>query len=298
MYLDYRKGRKMSKTNQHTKKKSPVFIILIFFIGFSILMYPLVSRIYYNYRGNEEVASFQEGVKDLSDEKVQEKLDLGYAYNSAIVSNVMAPVGDPYSNEEKEEGVAAYARMIEVNEKIGVVNIPDIDVSLPIYAGTNESVLQKGAGHLEGTSLPIGGLNTHSVITAHRGLPENKLFTDLDKMEMGDLFYVETIAGKLAYKVTNIQVIDPSEIGTLAIQENKDLVTLLTCTPYMINTHRLLVTGERTEMPVEAIEDIQPSMLEQWLNIITDYRWFILYFIVFIIVVVIKRKIRVLKNEK
>lgn len=279
-------------TDDKQKRKQPILLLLIFLIGFSILCYPLVSRIYYNYRGNEEVTSFQEGIDSLTDEKIQEKLNLGYAYNSAILTNSMQPLGDPYSKEEKDQGLAEYAHMIEVNEKIGAVHIPNIDVSLPIYAGTNEAVLQKGAGHLEGTSLPIGGLNTNSGITAHRGLPENKLFTDLDKMALGDLFYVESIAGNLAYEVVDIQVIEPSQIETLSIQENRDLVTLLTCTPYMINSHRLLVIGERVEIPNEKIDAIQPTWYEQWLNILSDYKWLILFVLLVIILMIIRKIIQ------
>ncbi|MFW3480311.1 class C sortase [Aerococcus urinaeequi] len=275
-----------------TKKKNPIVLILIFFIGLAIVLYPLASRVYYNYRGNEEVASFQEGIDALSQESIQEKLKLGYAYNSAILSNDMRPLGDPYSDEEKDQAIAEYARMIEVNEKMGAVHIPSIDVTLPIYAGTNEQVLQKGAGHLEGTSLPIGGLNTHSVITAHRGLPENKLFTDLDKMAIGDLFYVETIAGQLAYEVVDIQVIEPTQIETLAIQEDRDLVTLLTCTPYMVNSHRLLVTGERTEIPVATEDTIQTPWWQQWLNITLDYKWLLLIILIIIIILVIRQIVK------
>lgn len=264
-------------TKKKKKRKFPFLIILIFLIGLGILIYPLISRVYYSYQGNSEVASYQEGVKQLTDSETLERLNLGYAYNSSLLSNSTNSITDPYSDEEKDEGLAAYAQMLEVNEKIGVVNIPKISVSLPIYAGTSDSVLQKGAGHLEGTSLPIGGLNSHSVITAHRGLAENKLFTDLDKMEIGDLFYIESIVGNLAYEVTDIQVIEPTDFSALLIQEDKDIITLLTCTPYMINSHRLLVIGER----IELIEDIEEDEVvtvdipwwEQVLDLLGDYVW-------------------------
>ena len=282
----------MTKTKK--KKRVPFWIILVFIVGLGILFYPLITRIYNSYIGNDEIISFQSAVKELSDTEILEQLQTAYAYNSALLSNTTRSVSDPYSDEAKDEGVAAYADMIEVNEKLGVVNIPKLSLSLPIYAGTNESVLQKGVGHLEGTSLPIGGLNSHSVITAHRGLAENKLFTDLDKMEVGDLFYVESLAGNLAYEVIDIQVIEPTDFSALAIQEDQDLLTLLTCTPYMINSHRLLVIGERTEVPTTDVdnEDNSPAVIPRWqqlLNLLGDYIWILLAIFALVLVLIIRR---------
>ncbi|HEM6289397.1 TPA: class C sortase [Streptococcus suis] len=161
---------------------------------------------------------------------------------------------DPFSELEKEAR-AEYARMLKLEEMIGHVSIPKIDTKIPIYAGTSESILQRGAGHLEGSSLPVGGSSTHAVITAHRGLPQARLFTDLDKLKEGDMFYVTNIRDTLAYQVERIQVIEPHQVETLHIQENRDIVTLLTCTPYMINSHRLLVTGHRVEYIQEVAEE-------------------------------------------
>lgn len=278
----------MVKDN-YKKKRPSIVIIIIFFIGFFILLYPLISRTYYDYRGNEEVASFEEGLEDIPSKEIQDRLQLGHAYNSALLSGDTTPLDDPYSDEDKEEGIAEYARMLEINEKLGTVTIPKINTKFPMYAGTNETVLQKGVGHLEGTSLPIGGLNTNSVLTAHRGLPENKLFTDLDEMALGDLFFVETIAGELAYEVVDIKVIEPTEIEEVSIQEGKDLVTLLTCTPYMINSHRLLVIGERTEIPAEAQEELTDiSWFEHMLSLLSEYKWLIIILVIVIIVATIK----------
>ncbi|MDU7299172.1 MAG: class C sortase, partial [Finegoldia magna] len=136
-------------------------------------------------------------------------------------------------------------RMLEVKEKIGHVEIPKINQDLPMYAGTSEDVLQIGIGHLEGTSLPIGGNNTHAVLTAHSGLPTAKLFTDLKMMKIGDKFYVHNIFGTLAYQVDQIKIVDPSNFNDLLIVKGHDYCTLLTCTPIMINSHRLLVRGHR-----------------------------------------------------
>lgn len=142
--------------------------------------------------------------------------------------------------------------MLEVHEKIGHVEIPAIHQDIPLFAGTTERVLQKGLGHLENTSLPVGGKNTHSIITGHRGLPDKKLFTDLDKMKIGDMIYVHNIQGILAYKVERIKVIKPDDFSDLKIKKDTDRLTLLTCTPYMVNSHRLIVTGHRVPYAPEA----------------------------------------------
>lgn len=281
----------MAEKKEQRSMKSRIGFILIFTIGFAIMLYPLISRTYYDYRGNEEISDFQMGLTELSSDEVTERLELAYAYNNAILSGENRPLGDPLSEEEKMKGVAEYARMLEVNENIGVLTIPKISMKFPVYAGTNERVLQKGVGHLEGTSLPIGGLTTHSVVTAHRGLPENKLFTDLDKMELGDLFFIETIAGELAYEVVEIKVIEPTEIEELAIEKNRDLLTLLTCTPYMVNSHRLLVVGERTEVPAEMQEELTDiSWWQHLLSLLNEYKWILLVLVIIVLYYLFTRK--------
>lgn len=266
-----------------------IIAIVVFIIGFSILLYPLFSRVYYDYQSGEEISDYKSELEVTDTNEINKRLQLAYAYNSSLMSNEDRSILDPFNEEMKEEGIVEYARMIEVNEKIGVLTIPKLGMQFPIYAGTNELVLQKGIGHLEGTSLPIGGLNTNSILTGHRGLPENKLFTDLDKMGVGDVFYLETMAGKLAYKVIETKVIEPTDIGELSIVLNKDLVTLLTCTPYMINSHRLLVIGERTDLPVEVEkEEITVDRWSHMWNLLYEYRWIILILFVVIGVVLVR----------
>lgn len=281
----------------HKKKRIPIGIIFLFFIGVLVMIYPLISRSYYDYRGNEEVNQYQEELTKIPTAEVAERLQLGYAYNNALLSNENISLGDPFSEEEKEEGVSAYGKSLEISEKIGTLTIPKINMKFPVYAGTAETILQKGVGHMEGTSLPIGGLSTHSVLTAHRGLPENKLFTDLDKVEKDDLFFIETIAGELAYKVIEIKVIEPTEIDALSIEKDKDLVTLLTCTPYMINSHRLLVVGERTEVPKEVQEEATNiSWWDHVASLLSEYI-LILAIILFVIVFFIVRQVRKTKGR-
>lgn len=236
------------------KKKSNKLFIFIFILGLAIMSYPMISNWYYRIESNNQVADYKEARDLLSDEEIQRRIRLAKIYNDNL-GNVTPK--DPYSEEEKHKAIENYAQMLELRTKIGVISIPSIDVELPIYAGTNEEILQKGAGHLEGTSLPIGGESTHTVITAHSGLPSARLFTDLQKVKMGEKFYIDNIAGTLAYEVDHIDVIDPSDFSQLLVVPEKDYATLLTCTPIMINTHRLIVRGHRVPYVPEVDEKVK-----------------------------------------
>lgn len=269
--------------------------IILFIIGLSIALYPLISQ-YVNYLGALSlVQDFQETSQILPKEEVNKRLDLAHYYNQTLNPKRLL---DPFTREEKE-GIAEYARMLEVNERIGVVEIPKLDLKLPIYAGTSEKVLQKAVGHLEGTSLPVGGESTHSVVTAHRGLPNNRLFTDLDKLEIGDIFYFRNIGQTLAYKVENIKVVEPSALEEVLVVPGRDLATLLTCTPYMINSHRLLVIGERVEFTESQEELILSENIP--LNIY-KYRFFVVLIVLLIIILILAikrvRRNKVKKNEQ
>lgn len=228
-------------------------IILIFVLGLMIAIYPIISNYYYTVENNNQVKDFQEAVSQMPDKEVLERIDLAKAYNDTLDPSRLA---DPYTEREKK-GVENYARMLEVREKIGYIDVPKINQQIPVYAGTSEDVLQHACGHLEGTSLPIGGKDTHAVITAHRGLPQVKLFRDLDKMEVGDLFFFTNVKETLAYKVDQILVVEPWDFEPVLVVEGKDLMTLLTCTPYMINSHRLLVRGHRVPYVPEVKEEIE-----------------------------------------
>ncbi|VHD35488.1 sortase family protein [Streptococcus pyogenes] len=235
-----KKVKKSSKTRR--QKRNNIIFGLIFIMGMLVMAYPLVSRLYYRIEANSQVADFDQERAKLSYKEIDQRMELARAFNDSL-RNVVEK--DPYSDEMKQKGRVEYARMLEIHERMGHIEIPAMNVDLPMYAGTNEEVLQKGAGHLEGTSLPIGGNSTHSVITAHTGLPTAKLFTDLTKLKVGDKFYIHNIKEILAYQVDRIKVVEPSDFSDLLIVPGHDYVTLLTCTPYMINTHRLLVRGHR-----------------------------------------------------
>lgn len=228
-------------------------IILIFILGLLIATYPIISNYYYTIDNNNQIAEFNEAVAQMPSKEVLERIELAKAYNDTLDPSRLA---DPYTEREKK-GVENYARMLEVREKIGYIDIPKIGQQIPVYAGTSEDVLQHACGHLEGTSLPIGGKDTHAVITAHRGLPQVKLFRDLDKMEVGDLFFFTNVKETLAYKVDQILVVEPWNFEPVLVVEGKDLMTLLTCTPYMINSQRLLVRGHRVPYVPEVKEEIE-----------------------------------------
>lgn len=232
------------------KTRSRLVFMAIFTLGLLIFSYPLISQKYYEIKAEDEVITFVKAAKELPPEDLDKRMALAEAYNRTLDPTRLA---DPYTDMEKA-GRAEYARMLEVEEMVGHIQIPKIKIDIPIRAGSSEDVLQKGAGHLEGTSLPIGGNSTHTVITAHRGLPNAKLFRNLDQLAYGDVFYITNIKETIAYKVDKIQVVEPSDFEPVLVVENKDYATLLTCTPYMINSHRLLVRGERIPYQ-EAIDD-------------------------------------------
>ena len=230
--------------------RSRLIFMAIFTLGLLIFSYPLISQKYYEIKAEDEVITFTKAAKELAPEDLDRRMALAAAYNRTLDPSRLA---DPYTDMEKA-GRAEYARMLEVEEMLGHIRIPKIQVDIPIRAGSSEDVLQKGAGHLEGTSLPIGGDSTHTVITAHRGLPNAKLFRNLDQLAYGDIFYITNIKETIAYKVDKIQVVEPSDFEPVLVVERKDYATLLTCTPYMINSHRLLVRGVRIPYQ-EAIDD-------------------------------------------
>lgn len=280
----------MRKNKKTTKQKlNNVILSIIFLIGLTVMIYPLVSRIYYRVESSQQIATFDDEKKKMNQEEIDKRIQLAQAFNDTL-SNVVS--GDPWSDEMKKKGRAEYARMLEIHEQIGHVEIPTIDVDLPIYAGSSEEVLQQGAGHLEGTSLPIGGNSTHSVITAHTGLPTAKMFTDLKKLKIGDKFYVHNIKETMAYQVDQIKVVEPSNFSDLLIVPGHDYVTLLTCTPYMINTHRLLVRAHRIDYVPEVEEEFIASNQTSHL-----YRY-LFYLAVFLIGVLLSIIYRLRKKKR
>ena len=223
------------------KNLSTIILILIFLVGLSVMLYPSVSDAVNRKHQSRAVADYAEEVEQLSDADYQTYFDAADAYNRQLNTTPNAFY--------KPDLVSGYAQTLDISGTgiMGYITIPKISVELPIYHGTDEGVLQVAAGHLEGSSLPVGGAGTHAVISAHRGLPSAKLFTNLDELEVGDRFTITVLNRVLTYEVDQISIVLPTEIDQLLPTEGMDYVTLMTCTPYGINTHRLLVRGKRVE---------------------------------------------------
>ncbi|MBQ4560751.1 MAG: class C sortase [Clostridia bacterium] len=229
------------------KHISTIILIFVFIIGLSLLLYPTISDYWNSLHQSKAIATYIEQVADLDEEKYQKMLDNAYNYNASLLKR-----RTPY-NITPEQKADYYITLDPGGLGImAYIEIPAIGVSLPIYHGTDESVLQKAVGHLEWTSLPVGGESTHCVVSGHRGLPSSRLFTDLDKIKEGDIFFIRVLDELLTYEVTRILTVEPHQVQSLRIEKGKDLCTLVTCTPYGVNSHRLLVIGERTVNPEDA----------------------------------------------
>lgn len=292
MGKEKRNIKKEDTKNNGTKNKfvSNLWIIIVA-IGVIIIVYPFVSQQYYNYLSRRNISDFKQTANKIESYEINKKIELANAYNQTLKPE---NIGDPF-NEKERAGRAEYARMLEVHEKIGYVEIPKIEQNIIIKAGTSETVLQECAGHLEGTSLPTGGKNTHTVITAHRGLPSAKLFTNLDKVRVGDIFYITNIKEKLAYKVIQIKVVDPTDFEPVQVKKGKDYATLMTCTPYMINSHRLLVKGERIPLQTSkkiADKNRKESILRKMI------RFILVLLLAFVSIIIYRKKLEKRKNIK
>ena len=219
-----------------------LLLVLIFLLGLSLLLYPSVSDYWNSFHQTRAITSYAQEVANLDQARYDRLWEDAKAYNQSLLGRDNAYL---LSDAQKEE----YNRLLNVSGLgvMGYIEIPGIGCSLPIYHGTEESVLQIAVGHLEWTSLPVGGESTHCVLSGHRGLPSAKLFTNLDKLVVGDLFMLRILDEVLTYEVDQILIVEPQETDALKIEEGKDYCTLVTCTPYGINTHRLLVRGHRVD---------------------------------------------------
>lgn len=229
------------------KKLLPnILLASVFLIGLALLLYPAISNYVNTRHQSHAVASYEKDVLKLKPEDYTPILQAAQAYNATLLDN-------PDRFLQTDEEAAVYQALLNPTNSgiMGYVEISKIGVKLPIYHGTDESVLQVGAGHVEGTSLPVGGAGTHCAISGHRGLPSAMLFTDLDKLVVGDTFAIHVLDQVLTYQVDQIQVVEPSDLSTLEIDPAKDYCTLITCTPYGVNSHRLMLRGLRIENAAE-----------------------------------------------
>ena len=223
------------------KNLSNLILVLIFFIGLSVLLYPTVSDYVNSKSQSKAISSFVESLSYIDEETNRALIEEAEAYNRSLL-------GDPARFSVSEQELAQYHKLLgSTGGAIGYLEIGAIRVSLPLYLGTEETILQVGAGTMQGSSLPIVGESTHAAITGHRGLPSSRLLTDLDQMAVGDTFVVYVLNEILTYEVDQIRIVEPEDMSNLAIEEGRDLCTLVTCTPYGVNSHRLLVRGHRVE---------------------------------------------------
>lgn len=224
------------------RNSSTIILILVFIIGLSLMLYPSFSNYWNSFHASEAIINYENQAKNLDTGKQENMLSEAAEYNKSLLDR-----SNPYLLSEEQR--TQYSQLLDItgNGIMGYIEISAIGVSLPIYHGTDENVLQVAVGHLDWTSLPVGGSGTHCVLSGHRGLPSAKLFTDLDKLVIGDTFILRVLDEVLTYEIDQILIVEPHVTENLLIEEGKDYCTLVTCTPYGINTHRMLIRGHRIE---------------------------------------------------
>ena len=245
------------------KHLSTILLVFVLLAGLSLLLYPTLSDYWNSFHQSRAIATYSERLSDMDTVSYEHIWEAARAYNETLIDN---PTRYKMTDEQKVE----YNALLNVagNGVMGYIEIPSLDCRLPIYHGTEEAVLQVAIGHIEGTSLPTGGAGTHCVVSGHRGLPSAKLFTNLDQMNMGDTFMLHVLDETLTYEVDQILIVEPHDVSALEIDPLSDLCTLVTCTPYGINSHRLLVRGYRVETAVEAAPvrvENEAEMIDEWL---------------------------------
>lgn len=247
----------VQKKKKKKQKKWPIILGLVFIILIAIafMAYPLVSNFLAERDKSLVISEYNAIAEQLEDAETEEMFRLAHKYNETLVPQVTEE--ETFTDEALAAAAESYYDLLNINSlgMMGYVDIPKIDIYLPIYHGTEASVLESGVGHIIGTSLPVGGESTHCSLSAHSGMASQKMFSDLDDMEIGDIFYIHVANETLAYQVSEINTVLPEELSLLSIRKGEDLVTLITCTPFGVNTHRLLVTGSR--IPYEEAEVIE-----------------------------------------
>ncbi len=240
-------------------------IVLFFIAGYITLNYPVFGTLYNQIRGEKVLESYDQAVQTMDEGKRKKYWKEAQKYNQMLAKENLQLV-DAFSQEERKPD-STYNHILNMEESgvMGALEIPKISLYLPIFHGTSQETLEKGIGHMEGSSIPIGGKDTHAVLTGHRGLPSAELFSNLDQLQRNDEFYIHILGKTLAYKVFNVETVLPEETGHLAIAKDQDRVTLVTCTPYGINTHRLLVHAKRVPYTDKENVSTQKNSLWKWI---------------------------------
>lgn len=274
------------------KNKNHFFILLIVFIfltGISMVLYPYLSQYLYEKNSAKVINDYQNVINKLSNETITQELEKCYKYNNEILNNYMI-LTDPFDPNSFPVTEQNYKDLLNFDDVMANIQIPAINVNLPIYHGTSEEILKKGVGHLENTSLPVGGNGTHAVLSAHRGLASAKLFTDLNKLKSGDKIIINVLNETLVYEVYDIEIVDPDNVDSLRAVQNQDIITLVTCTPYGINTQRLLVHARRTE-DLNSSNNINNNEIQNNFNVQNLIILILIIFILIFILIFIKMNI-------
>lgn len=279
------------------KKALPtILIIVIFIVGISVFLYPTVSNYLYNKNSSQVILQHTKVKEMLTPEQIENEKKAIKRYNKSLYKNAVV-LTDPFDPDAYPITDGNYYELLAFDDIMAYIEISAIDVYLPIYHGTKESTLEKGVGHLENTSLPIGGKTTHAVLSAHCGLPSARLFTDLHLLKEGNLFKIHVLNEVLTYQVYDIEIVEPDDSSSLYIQEGKDIVTLITCTPYGQNTHRLLVHGQRIEeKEAEKIKEPVPEKEMTW----EDYAMIVAISIsvIFLILLIVSSVLRIIHRKR
>lgn len=276
-------------------KKKRISTKFLYIVGVLLCAFPLLSSIYTGVEQNNMLSTYKSGVTATDTQTIEEQVELAHEYNEALFQISNSSVGDMSTDILSDE---SYNSILDITGKgiIGTIEIPKIDVNLPIYHGTDDDVLSNGIGHLQNSSFPVGGENTRTVLTGHRGLPNAKLFTRLDELKKDDLFYIRVGNKTLAYQIYKIEIVKKEEApDVLGIEEGKDLATLITCTPYGINTQRLILTGKRVPYNPKKKKAISPKRMSLREIAFTALP-FVIVLILLVKYVLKKRKERKLKS--
>lgn len=286
---------------KHKRKRNYLLPAVLIIAALILVSYPFISNMLQEQSADSIVSALDKEAEDMEDEDLQDKIEAARRYNEKL-TEVRSSLIDPFNETTSED--SEYEELLCMTDDgiMGYIDIPSIDITLPIYHGTSSAVLEKGVGHLEGTSLPVGGESTHSVLTGHTGLSNARLFSDLTELEEGDVFILSIMGEKLAYEVDQIKVVEPDNLDDLYVIDGEDHCTLLTCTPYGINSHRLLVRGTRTdyeeamadESNFEKKEEQSAWMQEYMGSLILSFAVFMIFLILFLIV----KKIRDRADKK
>lgn len=285
------------------RKISNILFGLLFLVGFGVLVYPTVSNQWNTYRQSQLITNYEEAVGEMKEEDFSKEWEIAKSFNQKLVENNI--YADAFGSDSFDIKETEYWNVLNLSGDgvMGYLSIPKINVKISIYHGTGDDVLQTGAGHLNGSKLPIGGESTHSILAAHRGLPSARLFTDIDQMQKGDMFYIHVLDEILAYQVDQIlDMVDKDDVEALSealmIEEGKDQVSLFTCTPYGVNSHRLIVRG--TRVPYNGEEEVEVSLPETMLQSVQNYYmiYLVLGLAVTFLVIIIMRFLLNRKNKK